>query len=120
MPQSAPRRCARCRQLCRGKCPRCDSWSGKGKTRSWSASGSARTSDARWLVLRGWQLREDPWCEICGAIASQVDHLDGTDYLDHSGHGRSWLSPDTVRSLCAPCHARRTAEQGRKSQGMKG
>lgn len=118
-PMSAPRRCARCGQLCRGKCPTCDNWRGKGNSKAYAKS-TARASDKRWRKVRTRRLRDDPYCALCGAIADQVDHLDGTDYNDDSYHDRSWLNYDMTRSLCRSCHAKRTAAQGRRAQGMRG
>ncbi len=77
-PMSAPRRCARCGQLCRGKCPTCDNWRGRGSSKAWARS-KARTNDSRWRKVRARRLRDDPYCAFCGAIATTADHLDGTD-----------------------------------------
>ncbi len=57
---------------------------------------------------------------MCGAIAETVDHLDGTDYADNSYRDNSWLNIDMTQSLCRPCHNKRTGEQGRRAQGMRG
>lgn len=119
MPMFPPRRCARCGQLCKGKCPRCDTWSGRGSSKSYSRS-RARSSDKRWRSVRAQRLAEDPYCAMCGALADTVDHLDGTDYEDDSYLGSSWLNIDMTRSLCTPCHRKRTAAQGRRAQGMSG
>lgn len=81
---------------------------------------NTKADDKRWRAVRAQRLREDPYCELCGAIADQVDHLDGTDYKDDSYHGASWLNIDMTRSLCRRCHATRTSAQGRRAQGMKG
>ena len=119
MPMFPPRRCGRCGQLCKGKCPRCDSWSGRDQTKNWSRT-KTKANDVRWRRVRSQRLAEDPWCELCSAIADTVDHLDGADYEDDSGLGASWLNIDMTRSLCTPCHRKRTAEQGRRAQGMSG
>jgi hypothetical protein len=44
-------------------------------------------------------LHLDPFCCECGLIATEVDHLDGTDYPDHSGEGKSWLNIHMARSI---------------------
>ena len=80
----------------------------------------ANRHDVRWKRLRKRRLRDDPYCAMCQGIADTVDHLDGTDYTDDSGHGASWLNYDMTRSLCTPCHRKRTAAQGRRAQGMRG
>jgi len=51
-------------------------------------------------VVRPEQLTRQPDCEDCGEWASEVDHIDG-DATNHA--------PDNLRSLCKPCHTRRTA-----------
>lgn len=116
---SAPRRCGRCKQLVRGKCPTCDNWRGRGNSKAYAKS-RAKASDKRWRAVRAQRLAEDPFCALCGAIADTVDHLDGTDYTDDSYHGKSWLNIDMTRSLCTPCHNKRTSAQGRRAQGMQG
>jgi len=104
MPLSAPRRCRRCNQLVRGRCLTCDAgWTRKPKT--WT-KGSTR----RWRMVRAQQLADHPLCDTCGALATEVDHRDGCDYATQR------YDPDWLRSLCGPCHARRTAEQGNEAQ----
>lgn len=68
----------------------------------------------RWLGVRKQALiLNGGRCEACGVDgARQVDHIDGTDYLNDSGRGNSWLSLGMVRLLCTVCHKRRTAKQG--------
>ena len=76
MALSAPRRCRTCRQLVRGKCETCDAaWIRKPK--SWTV---ANTGDRRWRRIRQVRLALEPLCRFCGAIATTVDHVDGTDY----------------------------------------
>lgn len=105
MPLSAPHRCARCKALVRGRCP-CTTWADT--PASWTRNS---TGDPRWRKVRAARLNLDPLCP-CGSTATTADHLDGTDYTDDSGRGASWLNIYMTRSLCTPCHARRTAMQG--------
>jgi 5-methylcytosine-specific restriction protein A len=111
MPTAAPHRCPRCKKLVRGKCPTCSpAWSRK--PASWKRGGSTR----RWRGVRAERLRIEPLCRFCGVAATIADHLDGTDYDDDSGHGRSWLNLDMTRSLCGRCHGTRTSEQGQQAR----
>jgi 5-methylcytosine-specific restriction endonuclease McrA len=106
MPSSPPRRCPTCLQEVKGRCTTCN-WSG-----SRYKSGGLSTSDTRWRRVRAQRLKIEPQCRECGEVASQVDHLDSTDYSDDSGTGASWLSVHMTRSLCTPHHHLRTAMQG--------
>ena len=75
-----------------------DSWKG----------GSTR----RWRKTRAAKLAANPLCEWpgCEALATAVDHADGTDY---NTQRYDW---DMLRSLCEPHHATRTAAQGNAAQ----
>ena len=121
MPTSPPTRCTGCNGLIPkgGRCTNPDC--------TWSYSRYKRngitTSNPRWAKLRERRLAIDPTCTwvgddggVCTEDATDVDHLDGTDYSDHSGEGRSWLSIYMTRSLCADHHAKRTAEQSAMSR----
>ena len=77
--------------------------------------GSARRRgyDVRWEKVRAMHLRAEPLCRICAAqgrvtVATLVDHVqpiaDGGERLDD----------DNLQSLCARCHAKKTAEDVRK------
>ena len=62
--------------------------------------------DAAWRMRRAMVLREQPHCAVCGAPATDVDHIiavadGGTD--DRANR----------RGLCAPCHRKHTADQNR-------
>jgi len=56
---------------------------------------------ADWRRIRAAFLAANPWCVLCGAAATDVDHVvprrrGGTD---------DWSN---LRSLCHPCHSRKT------------
>lgn len=112
MPESPPSRCAHCGSLYTGRRCECQTWTGGKRTRSWS--NGTRTNDRRWLWIRALRLVMDPMCcEIeCNEPATEVDHIDGTDYGDHSGVGASWLAISMTRSMCSPHHRSRTGRQG--------
>lgn len=62
---------------------------------------------AKWRKLRAWILSGEPLCRVCGAPATDVDHITpkargGTDDVDN------------LQPLCHECHSRKTAlEDGR-------
>ncbi len=118
MPTMPPTRCPRCKQLFTGK--KCPNHNWERATTSWKR---ANRHSPLWRGLRAWRLEQNPVCQWpgCTDLASQVDHLDGTDYEDNSGEGASWLNPDMTRSLCQPHHAKRTSAQGNAAQrGQRG
>ena len=92
-----------------GRCPpgksRCKAHGGG----SWARVDPAakRRYGAAWQVLRARVLREEPRCRICGAPATDVDHIiavaDGGGMYDRAN----------LRALCSECHKRHTAEQNR-------
>lgn len=70
-------------------------------------SPSKRGYGANWRRLRLVKLSADPLCEDCqqaGEVveATEVDHRDGDVWN---------LSPENLRSLCKPCHSRKTVRQ---------
>jgi len=117
MPESPPSRCPHCGQLYKGRCV-CTTSSGGAKTRSWSGTSGTKAHNPRWQAIRSLRLKRDPYCVGldddlgCGQKATEVDHLDGVDYDDDSGLGRSWLNIANTRSLCTSCHRTRTGRQG--------
>ncbi len=76
-------------------------------------SSTRRGYDYRWQKLRLWHMRQHPLCVACNAegrvtAAELVDHIvpiavDPTRRLD----------PTNLQSLCAPCHAAKTAADQR-------
>lgn len=65
-----------------------------------------RGSTRQWRTLRAHILRRDKGCRLCGAPATDVDHIrarsaGGTDH------------PDNLQALCVPCHRAKTATETR-------
>ena len=108
MPTSTPRLCSRCRIIVRGQCPTCSvGWNAR-KPKSWAG---AKRGDWTWRKVRDTYLATHPLWVFCGAVATRVDHVDGTDYETER---YDW---DKLRALCKPCHDQRTTAQGNAAQG---
>lgn len=69
-------------------------------------SAAARGYDAEWQALRLQHLKVYPKCIIagCGRLATVVDHVVS---IADAPHRR--LDPTNLRSMCKPCHDRRTS-----------
>jgi 5-methylcytosine-specific restriction endonuclease McrA len=59
-----------------------------------------------WSARRAAWLASHPWCAVCGAEATEVDHV----------LPRAWGGGDegNLQSLCRVCHRAKTAEQLRR------
>ena len=73
-------------------------------------TAAERGYDYRWSKLRLMVLRANPACVVCGAPATDVDHitpkrLGGEDALDN------------LQSLCHACHTRKTMRERRGAAG---
>lgn len=72
--------------------------------------GAAKAYRGDWPAIRKRVLAEEPRCRLCGASASDVDHM-----LPVSRGGTHERS--NLRALCGPCHRRRTARQTHRGGG---
>jgi 5-methylcytosine-specific restriction endonuclease McrA len=71
-------------------------------------SSTALGYDGEWRKARSYHLAFQPLCVMCGAPATQVDHINPI-----STNPELRLAPSNLRSLCHSCHSRRTArDQG--------
>jgi 5-methylcytosine-specific restriction protein A len=74
-------------------------------------SAASRGYDARWRRLRLMFLREHPLCALCGAPATEVDHIIPIR-LGGSNDAAN------LQALCKSCHSAKTArEDGRWGRG---
>ncbi len=72
-------------------------------------SAATRGYDAKWRRIRASFLRHHPYCAICGAEATVVDHV-----LPLSQGGtHEWAN---LQPLCVSCHNRKTAVLDRKDK----
>lgn len=65
-----------------------------------------------WNIARHAARTRDEWrCCWCGAGGVEVDHIEAAN----GSHGKHSCAHhlDNLRSLCRPCHVKRTAEQRR-------
>lgn len=91
---------AGCVELTRtGRCERCT-------TEAEARRGTARERgyDTRWEHTRDHYLTRYPLCAWCGGVGEHVDHKDGLGPLGPRGHDHA-----NLRTLCHPCHSKRTA-----------
>jgi 5-methylcytosine-specific restriction endonuclease McrA len=65
-------------------------------------------SSRQWRTLRRWFLNGNPLCNICGAIATQVDHI--TPIMN----GGEALDQENLQALCARCHSLKTRAENTK------
>lgn len=73
---------------------------------SWNTSNRSAGLPADWKHRRSQVLRRDGYvCTLCGAPATEVDHLSSSDH-----------SLAMLRSLCSRCHAKRSSQQGHARQ----
>ena len=56
----------------------------------------------RWRYLRRKQLSGNPLCQVCGELASEVDHVRPL------AQGGEPYDPANVQSLCGSCHSKKT------------
>jgi 5-methylcytosine-specific restriction protein A len=75
-------------------------------------SSTARGYGQRWRKARARFLREHPWCVLCGAPATIVDHR-----VPHRGDPRLFWDERNWQSICKPCHDSKTAREGRWGGG---
>lgn len=78
-------------------------------------SSAQRSYGHEWRKIRDKHLKENPYCEVCGEPATEVDHilrreLGGTD------------EPENLQSLCKTHHSQKTRREGcvRGTRGVMG
>lgn len=83
---------------------RCKAHGGRAWQRTDPRSKHRYGSD--WELRRARVLREEPNCRLCGAQATDVDHVRA--HADGGSDDRS-----NLRALCRKCHKQVTSEQNR-------
>ena len=70
-------------------------------------SAAAQGYDAKWRRIRGRFLKYHELCVVCGAVATEVDHIVALK----DGGTHEWSN---LRAMCKRCHSTKTArEDGR-------
>lgn len=75
-------------------------------------SAASRGYDAEWSKVRFRFLHHNPDCCVCGAKATHVDHIKSVREAPHLR-----LVESNLRSMCGPCHSRRTAKDQSQAWG---
>jgi 5-methylcytosine-specific restriction protein A len=60
------------------------------------------TNSKEWRVIRRQVLAWEALCRHCGAVATEVDHIDNDT-------SNNFL--DNLQALCKPCHSSKTAQE---------
>lgn len=63
------------------------------------------TNSAQWRKIRKAVLEREPLCRVCGAPATDVDHID----QDTSNN-----LPDNLAAMCRSCHSAKTIAENRE------
>lgn len=60
----------------------------------------------KWKTIRKNKLESEPFCEICGALATEVHHR-----VPHNGDWDLFLDPANLMSICHECHLKETQKE---------
>ena len=79
------------------------------KTPERRPSPSRRGYGRAWQRIRAAKLQADPLCEDCRerGLVTPAEHV------DHKDNDRDNVNEDNLRSLCVPCHSRKTIAHDR-------
>ncbi len=71
-----------------------------------STAGRNLYKDRRYQKARRQYLAANPWCAMCGAIATDLDHI-----IPHRGDLRLFWDMNNWQGLCKSCHSKKTARE---------
>ena len=69
-------------------------------------SSASQGYDARWRKARKIFLNEHPFCNVCGRVATVVDHI-----KPHKGNMVLFWDRSNWQSMCKTCHDTKTAKE---------
>ena len=69
-------------------------------------SPAVRGYNAKWNKARKIFLASHPLCAVCGAPATDVDHI-----IPHKGNKNLFWDQSNWQALCHSCHSRKTARE---------
>lgn len=100
MPSAPPRVCPRCRKLAPSgqRCACIPRPPDPKRDERWKPYASPE-----WRALRATHLKANPYCVVCGAKATIVDHV-----KPWKGDRQLFLDPGNLASMCKPHHDRKT------------
>ena len=88
-----------------------------------AGAGAGRSTSARqlgydrqWDALRKSYLQDNPNCERCGGVATEVDHITPFRRADGQGDDGLRLAWSNLSAICRSCHAAKT---GREAQARR-
>ena len=67
---------------------------------------STMYASPKWKALRDAKLREEPYCQICGAPATEVHHIQ-----PHNGDPELFYDSGNLMSICHSCHVKETQKE---------
>jgi len=68
-------------------------------------------SSSKWRKVRQYHLTREPLCRSCGRRGI-ITSADTVDHIVPIRHGGADLDDMNLQSLCAPCHSRKSGEEG--------
>ena len=98
------------------KCPHEQARATANQRRNDEARGTPeqRGYDKDWWRVRAAMLKAQPTCCVCGEKATHVDHIKSVREAPNLR-----LVESNLRSMCGPCHSRRTARDQSQNWGKK-
>ena len=68
----------------------------------------------KWKALRAQKLREEPFCQICGAEATEVHHIQ-----PHNGDTELFYDSANLMSICHSCHVKETQKESEERKRQR-
>lgn len=72
-------------------------------------TGAALYASPKWKAMRAEKLKQNPFCEKCGAPATDVHHI-----IPHNGDRDLFFDFGNLMSICFDCHQKETQREARE------